>query len=217
MLDLNLFNARKGPLEILCLGAHCDDIEIGCGGALLKLLAARKDVGVTWVVFCSTPAREKEARRSAAAFLKGAKRQRILIHGFRDGFLPNQGEGPKEAFEALKQQPDPDFIFTHFRQDLHQDHRLVGDLTWNTFRNHVILEYEIPKWDGDLGAPNAFIPLAAAHAKKKVSLLMKHYGTQRSKDWFAPDIFLSLQRLRGMETRAPSGYAEAFYCRKLSL
>ena len=227
MLDLDVFgkSGRKGieggkgkaGLEVLCLGAHCDDIEIGCGGSMLRLLSARKDVKVTWVVFCSSPERGEEARRSAAAFLSGARKTDIIIHEFRDGFLPILGAGPKEAFEILKVRVRPDIVFTHFRGDAHQDHRAVSELTWNTFRDHLILEYEIPKWDGDLAIPNGFMPVTKALARRKIALLLRHYGTQRGRDWFNEEVFLSLMRLRGMESRSPSGLAEAFHCRKLLL
>ena len=154
MLALNLFSQPIS--EVLFLGAHCDDIEIGCGAAILKLISKRKDVHITWVVFCSDAAREKEARISAEHFLKGAQKKSIIIHAFRDGFLPYLGEGPKEAFEQLKLVSKPDIIFTHYRKDLHQDHRIISELTGNTFRDHVILEYEIPKYDGDFGSPNTY-------------------------------------------------------------
>lgn len=215
MLDLNLFSSKVS--EILFLGAHCDDIEIGCGATILKLLAERKDLTITWVVFCSNPDREKEARLCANAFLKGAQKKQIIIHSFRDGFLPYLGVGPKEAFESLKLLTKPDIIFTHFRKDLHQDHRIISELTWNTFRDHLILEYEIPKYDGDLNSPNGYNSVTKNAAKKKMDLLMSHYGSQRSKDWFNPELFEALMRLRGMECHSKSGFAEAFYCHKILL
>jgi LmbE family N-acetylglucosaminyl deacetylase len=203
------------PLRILCLGAHADDIEIGCGGLILDLLAVRRRVDVEWIVFSSTPEREREAHRSAALFLRGAARQRVAVHRFRDGFLPYEGGDVKEAFEELKRLANPDVILTHYRDDRHQDHRLISDLTWNTFRNHLILEYEIPKFDGDLGAPNCFVPLKRSICLRKVKYLTRAFGTQRDKHWFTPETFLSLMRLRGMECRAAGGYAEAFYARKV--
>jgi len=205
-------NAR---LKVLCVGAHSDDIEIGCGGLILQLLGGRPRVEVDWVVFSADAQREREARRSAAAFMRGAARQRVFVHHFRDGFLPYQGGDVKETFEQLKGAVNPDLILTHCRNDRHQDHRLLSDLTWNTFRDHFILEYEIPKFDGDLGAPNCFVPLGRATCSRKVKYLTSLFGSQRDKHWFAPETFLSLMRLRGMECRAASGYAEAFYARKV--
>jgi LmbE family N-acetylglucosaminyl deacetylase len=203
----------EGPLRVLALGAHCDDIEIGCGGTLLGLCAERKELTVRWVAFCSTPQRAEEGRASAAAFLEGAAAE-ITIHDGRDGFLPEQWAQTKERFEAIKREFQPDVIFTHCRGDLHQDHRTVSELTWNTWRNHLVLEYEIPKYDGDLGAPNTFAPLTAARLERKIELLLHHFPTQRGKQWFAPELFRALPRIRGMECVAPEGLAEAFYCRK---
>jgi LmbE family N-acetylglucosaminyl deacetylase len=197
---------------VLCLGAHPDDIEIGCGGTILSLLASRK-VDCRWVVFsgAGTP-REAEARRSAELFLgRGAG---IEVHGFRDGFFPYLGGQVKDAFEALTKTLDPDLIFTHARADRHQDHRIVSDLTWNTFRSHLILEYEIPKYDGDLGIPNLFAPITEAVARKKLRLLSTAFPTQRRKRWFSADTFRAVLRLRGIESGAPEGLAEAFYARK---
>lgn len=203
-----------GPLRVLALGAHCDDVEIGCGGTLLRLAAERRELEVRWVAFCSTPARAKEGHASAAAFLEGAARSKVDIHDHRDGFLPESWAAVKERFEALKQVFSPDLIFTHFRHDLHQDHRIVSDLTWNTWRNHLILEYEIPKFDGDLGIPGLFAPLSQATLERKIALLLQHFPTQRDKPWFTPDLFRALPRIRGMECAAPEGFAEAFHCRK---
>jgi len=199
---------------VLCLGAHSDDIEIGCGGLVLHLLARRR-VELDWVVFSAAAAREREARRSATLFLRGAARQRVAIHRFRDGFFPYDGGDIKNTFEELKGEVDPDLILTHYRDDRHQDHRLLSDLTWNTFRNHFILEYEIPKFDGDLGAPNCFVPLRRSACMRKVKYLKAAFGTQRDKHWFCAETFMGLMRLRGMECRAAGGYAEAFYARKL--
>lgn len=206
-----------GPLRVLCLGAHCDDIEIGCGGTLLHLQEARPGLDIRWLVFCSDPRRAQEARESAAGFLGAGAGERLTIHGFRDGFLPWQGDAAKEALEAAKAAVDPDLIFTHARHDLHQDHRLVSDLTWQTFRRHLILEYEIPKWDGDLGTPNSYVPLEERHVARKAETLLKAYGSQRGKGWFDADLFRGLMRMRGVEAGAPSRFAEAFYARKLIL
>jgi LmbE family N-acetylglucosaminyl deacetylase len=205
------------PLRVLCLGAHSDDIEIGCGGFILQLLRSRRNVDIDWVVFSATNLREQEARRSAALFMRGARRQRVLISGFRDGFFPHEFAGLKELFETLKEAPPPDIVLTHYRDDRHQDHRVLSDLAWNTFRDHLVLEYEIPKYDGDLGVPNLFVPLDGAICRQKLAYLQRVFGTQRSKHWFQGETFSGLMRLRGMECRAPSRYAEAFYSRKTVL
>jgi LmbE family N-acetylglucosaminyl deacetylase len=203
------------PRTILCLGAHADDIEIGCGGAILTLLAAQRNVRCEWVVFSGGGGpREREARRSAALFLKGAPGPGVTVHAFRDGFFPYAGGEIKEAFEQLALRMSPDLIFTHARDDRHQDHRVVSDLTWNTFRRHLILEYEIPKYDGDLGQPNLFVPLSPAVARAKIRHLRTAFASQRSKRWFTADTFQALIRLRGIESAAPEGLAEAFYARK---
>ena len=217
MLPLSLPQDPAAPLKLLCLGAHADDIEIGCGGTILQLLAARPNTEVTWVVFSSAGVREREALAGASLFLEQAARQKIKVMKFRDGFFPYEGAKIKEFFEELKNEGDPDLIFTHYRDDRHQDHRTISDLTWNTWRRHLILEYEIPKWDGDLGRPNVFIPATRAVMERKVELLLEHFGSQRSKDWFDPQTFTGLARLRGIECRAPDGLAEAFHVRKLVL
>jgi LmbE family N-acetylglucosaminyl deacetylase len=203
--------------RVLALGCHSDDIEIGCGATLLALTRARADVGVTWVVFAADGDRAGEARASAARFLGAAAHADVVVHGFRDGFFPYVGGEVKEVFEQLKATVDPQVILTHTRFDLHQDHRLVCELTWNTFRDHLILEYEVPKYDGDLGTPNLFVPISRELAEEKAHLVSDAFPTQSEKHWFEPEVFLGLMRLRGMESRSPSGYAEAFTCRKLSL
>ncbi len=200
--------------RILALGAHADDIEIGCGGTLLRLAAERRDLEVRWVVFCATPERAREARASAAAFLRGVARTTVEVHAHRDGFLPWEGAAVKERFEALKRDYAPDLVFTHMRDDRHQDHRLVSDLTWNTFRDHLILEFEIPKYDGDFGSPNAFSVLSAETVERKIALVREHFPSQAAKHWFTPELLRAVPRIRGMECVAPEGYAEAFYCRK---
>jgi LmbE family N-acetylglucosaminyl deacetylase len=214
MHPLHVVNGAGTPLRILCLGAHSDDIEIGCGGLILQLIAQVKAVDVTWVVFSGGRKRQAEARRSAKLFLKGAGRTRVLIKSFRDGFFPFDGAKVKGVFETLKAGPRPDLVLTHYRDDRHQDHRLLSDLTWNTFRDHWILEYEIPKFDGDLGSPNCFVPLDRATCDRKIEILRQAFGSQRDKHWFTDETFLGLMRLRGMECRAEPGYAEAFYGRK---
>jgi LmbE family N-acetylglucosaminyl deacetylase len=203
--------------RILALGSHSDDIEIGCGATLLALTRARSDVEVTWLVLGADGARAEEANAGAARFLEGAGRAEVRVHGFRDGYFPYVGTELKDIFESLKAELDPQLIFTHTRFDLHQDHRLVCELTWNTFRNHLILEYEVPKYDGDLGAPNVFVPVSRKLAEEKVRLLQEVFPSQSGKHWFDAELFLGLMRLRGMEAHSASRYAEAFTCRKLSL
>ena len=201
--------------HVLCLGAHCDDLEIGCGGTVLTLAEGRHPPAFTWVVFSSDATREAEALEGARVLLAKASRSRIVIKKFRDGFLPYEGQGVKEAFEELKGEVSPDLILTHYRGDLHQDHRLISELTWNTFRDHLILEFEIPKWDGDLGAPNVFVPLDESRCQRKIDAILTSFPSQAGKPWFSEELFRSLVRLRGMECNSPSKYAEAFYCRKL--
>lgn len=216
MLGLALHCDRDTPLHILCLGAHSDDIEIGCGGTILRLLQEYPQARVCWVVFSGSEERAKEARRSAECFLAACAEREIMVKEFADGFFPYIGAEIKRTFEELKRKLSPDLIFTHTRQDLHQDHRLINELTWNTFRDHLILEYEIPKYDGDLGAPNVFVHLDEEICRHKTRSLMEHFATQANKDWFTGDTFLSLMRLRGLESRSPSRYAEAFYARKIT-
>jgi LmbE family N-acetylglucosaminyl deacetylase len=205
------------PKKILCLGAHCDDIEIGCGGTLLKLIRTMKDVHVYWVVFSSDERREKEALKSANDFLKSLRKKKIVIKRFRNSFFPYCGAEIKEYFEQLTKEFSPDIIFTHFKNDLHQDHRLISELTWNTYRNHLILEYEIPKYDGDLGSPNFFIQFDGTISRNKIEKIMKYFKSQYDKSWFTRDTLSSLLRLRGVESNAPDKYAEGFYCRKIIL
>lgn len=215
MLALSLGLPARAPLTVLCLGAHPDDIEIGCGGTMLRLLAERRRVTVHWVVMCPAGSRATEARRSASRLLRGAAASHVRIERFRDGYLPWQGAAVKDVFEELKREIEPDLVFTHARRDDHQDHRLIAELTWNTFRDHCVLEYEIPKYDGDLGQPNVFVPLAEGVRRRKVRLLMSAFPSQRSKRWFSEATFEGLMRLRGVECGAPEGYAEAFYGRKV--
>jgi LmbE family N-acetylglucosaminyl deacetylase len=214
MLPLKLTSTER-PLKVLCLGAHCDDIEIGCGGTILKLIEQYRRIEFYWLVFTSTPARKMEALACANRFLHGVREKKIVIENFRDGFLPYEGGRVKEYFESLKKEFSPDLIFTHYRHDLHQDHRLICELTWNTFRNHLILEYEIPKYDGDLGSPNFFVHLQESHYQAKIENLLASFDSQKAKAWFAEETFLALMRIRGMESCAPRGYAEAFYARKI--
>jgi LmbE family N-acetylglucosaminyl deacetylase len=215
MQRVSLF-ADRGPRRVLALGAHCDDIEIGCGGTLLRLAAERPDLEVLWVVFCSNSTRALEARASAEAFLLGAAGTRIVVHDFRDSFLPYSGGAVKDAFESLKNEFSPDLVFTHYRNDRHQDHRLVSELTWNTWRDHLILEYEIPKYDGDFGSPNLFAPFPRATLERKIDLVMEHFRSQSGRQWFTRDLLQAVARIRGMECGAPDQVAEGFYARKVA-
>jgi LmbE family N-acetylglucosaminyl deacetylase len=214
MLPLHLEKAAAEGMSLLCLGAHCDDIEIGCGGTLLHLKAAFPRLKFHWVVFSASGLRGREAAKAADLFTAGCEKE-ILLKAFRDGFLPYRGGEVKELFEEVKSQVKPDLIFTHWQGDAHQDHRLISELTWNTFRNHLILEYEIPKYDGDMGRPNFFVPLEAPLYENKVDYLFEAFDSQRSKRWFDRETFLGLMRLRGMESNSPSGYAEGFHARKV--
>jgi LmbE family N-acetylglucosaminyl deacetylase len=198
---------------LLLLGAHADDIEIGCGGTILTLASAHPDLNILWVVFSGEGNRRPEARSSAQLFLKGVDRTKVVVKQFKTSFFPAQLKAIKRYFESLKHKFEPDIVFTHHREDRHQDHRLLSDLTWNTFRDHLILEYEVPKYDGDLGMPNLFVPLDKAVCRRKASYLCKVFRTQGDKHWFTEDTFLALMRLRGLE--CASGYAEAFHCRKM--
>ncbi len=215
MLGLTLGGDPDAPLHVLVLGAHADDIEIGCGGTLLRLVSEHPNLTVDWVVLSGDGERATEAAESAAAFLDGAGAARIAVERFRDGFFPYVGAEVKQFLEGLKSRVSPDLILTHRLEDRHQDHRLVAELTWNTFRDHLILEYEIPKYEGDLGQPNLFVPLERQHCERKVELLLKHFPSQSGRDWFADQTFWAMLRLRGLESRAPSTFAEAFHARKL--
>jgi LmbE family N-acetylglucosaminyl deacetylase len=217
MLTFDFASDRTRPLRILCLGAHSDDIEIGCGGTILRLLSEHDDVEVPWVVLGSSGQRDGEAVASAGEFLADATKKEVIVKNFRNGFFPYVGEEIKEFFETLKDRISPDVIFTHYRNDLHQDHRLVSELTWNTYRNHLILEYEIMKYDGDLGSPNLFVHLDEATCRKKVAVILDCFKTQRDHDWFTADAFWSLLRIRGIESKAPGKHAEGFHCRKVVL
>jgi len=216
MIQLNLDSSGTGPLKVLCLGAHSDDIEIGCGGTIIRLAAQYPDCEFHWAVFNAIGIRDAEARRAAQLFA-GSRLHGPLLKTFEDGFMPYVGGEVKAVFEKELKALSPDLIFTHNSSDAHQDHRLLSELTWNTFRDHFILEYEIPKYDGDLGRPSVFIPLEREVCERKVRYLVEAFQSQQTKRWFQPDTFFSLMRLRGMECNSPSGYAEAFYCRKLVL
>jgi LmbE family N-acetylglucosaminyl deacetylase len=217
MLELNLAKDDRTPLKVLVLGSHSDDIEIGAGGTVLTLLGGERPLDVKWVVFSATGQRAPEAASSAAAFLQGATTSDVVLHAFRDGYFPHHGAEIKDRFEELKSQFDPDLILTHHSADCHQDHRVICELTWNSFRNHLILEYEIPKYDGDLGQPNLFVPIDRQVCDRKCDLLLDHFKSQTGKHWFTKDTFLALMRLRGLEANSPTLFAEAFHARKLTL
>jgi len=218
MLALSLPIRKSQSLRLLCIGAHSDDLEIGCGGAVLSWLESRPSIDVTWVVLTAQADRAREARKSAKALLKRAANVEIVLGDFKDGFLVAQYEAVETWFQSIKSHvPRPDIVFTHRLEDRHQDHRLASELTWNTWRDHLILEYEIMKYEGDLGQPNVFVPLQGTIARRKATHLKRHFGSQRAKGWFTEQNFLALARLRGVECRAESGYAEAFHARKLVL
>jgi LmbE family N-acetylglucosaminyl deacetylase len=216
MLSLELGRSGGAPVRLLAIGAHPDDIEIGCCGTILKLLEEDALSAIGWVVLSGKGERADEARASAEAVLSGVDEKRLMLRDFRDGFFPYDGGDIKEFFESLKEF-SPDIVLTHQRADLHQDHRVACELTWNTFRDHLILEYEVPKYDGDMGSPNLFVPLGEDLRRRKIDHLMTHFASQRPKRWFKDDLFSGLLRLRGMECNSPTSFAEAFYCRKAML
>jgi LmbE family N-acetylglucosaminyl deacetylase len=213
-VNLNLTLQPNVSPRLLCLGAHCDDIEIGCGGTILKLIDTYPDLTVCWAVLSSTPERADEARASAESFLASVQRKQIIINNFTDSFFPPAWAEIKRFMETLKPN-NPDLIFTHYRRDAHQDHRVISELTWNTFRDHLILEYEIPKYDGDLGTPNCFVHLDQGLCERKIGSILEHFRSQHGKQWFTDDTFRALLRLRGVESNSCDRYAEGFYCRKL--
>jgi LmbE family N-acetylglucosaminyl deacetylase len=216
MLSLDLVRDPNTPFRVLALGAHCDDIEIGCGATLLHLLEHYPNLCFDWVVFTSNAVRAREAEAAAERFLRGAKEKRVLIKQFHNGYFPDQWARIKDDFETLKGEVNPDLILTHHQQDAHQDHRTIAELSWNTFRDHLILEYEIPKYDSDLGSPNFFVPIDAATARRKARAVVECFPSQSDKHWFTEDTFLALMRLRGVQSAATTGFAEAFYARKIS-
>lgn len=213
MLQLSLGSVRR----ILCLGAHSDDIEIGAGGTVLELAGQFPDLEIFWVVFSASSLRAEEARQSAEAFLDRVVNKEIRIGSFRESYFPSEWASIKDWIEEIRTKFDPEIVFTHYRDDRHQDHRVLSDLAWNTFRNQLILEYEIVKYDGDLGRPNVFMPLSEHLCARKIDLLLKHFKTQSTKHWFTGDTFEAIHRIRGVECASASGRAEAFYCRKLVL
>jgi LmbE family N-acetylglucosaminyl deacetylase len=216
MINIAVGGASR-PLNVLCLGCHSDDIEIGCGGTILRLAQQYPGSTFDWVVFSAIGVREAEAQQGASLFVRPDALRGPTLKQFRDGFMPFAGAEVKTIFEELKQAVSPDLILTHYRKDAHQDHRLISELTWNTFRDHMILEYEIPKYDGDLSQPGFYVPLTEDLYRRKVRYIMDAFQSQRAKRWFQESTFLGLMRLRGMECNSPSGYAEAFHCRKIVL
>jgi LmbE family N-acetylglucosaminyl deacetylase len=213
MWHISLGSVRR----ILCLGAHSDDIEIGIGGTMLKLVGEIPDLEVCWVVFSAPGPRSDEATRSADDFLSGVANKEIRIGSLRESYFPSEWPSIKDWFEEIKARFDPDVVFTHYRDDRHQDHRVLSDLAWNTFRNHLIFEYEILKYDGDLGSPDVFMPLSEQLCSQKIGLLLKHFKSQTTKHWFTSETFEAMHRIRGIECASATGRAEAFYCRKMTL
>jgi LmbE family N-acetylglucosaminyl deacetylase len=216
MFNIRFFGESKKP-KILCLGAHADDVEIGCGGTILRLISEVPEVQFYWVVFSGGSKRAKEAHQSANFFLRGAGSKVITVQDYRESYFPFFGADIKDFFEKLRKDISPDLVFTHYKNDAHQDHRLLSELTWNTFRNHFILEYEIPKYDGDLGNPNMYVYLDESVVQKKVKFICDVFQSQSKKQWFNEETFRSILRIRGVESNSPSKYAEAFYCRKMFL
>jgi LmbE family N-acetylglucosaminyl deacetylase len=214
MFNIRFFGESKKP-KILCLGAHADDVEIGCGGTILRLISEVPEVQFYWVVFSGGSKRAKEAHQSANFFLRGAGSKVITVQDYRESYFPFFGADIKDFFEKLRKDISPDLVFTHYKNDAHQDHRLLSELTWNTFRNHFILEYEIPKYDGDLGNPNLYVYLDESVVQKKVKFICDVFQSQNEKQWFNEETFRSILRIRGVESNSPSKYAEAFYCRKM--
>lgn len=208
------FTAFGSAATVLCIGAHCDDIEIGCGATLVRMAREHPKLSFFWAVFAGSSVREQESR-AAAAQLLGVQRVELQYFGFRESYFPSQQDQVKDAFESLKATVKPDLILTHRIEDRHQDHRVLADLTWNTFRSHLILEYEIPKYEGDLGQPNFFVPVSATDLDHKVEMLMRSFSSQHSRSWFTSETFRALARIRGIECAAASGYAEAFHARKI--
>jgi LmbE family N-acetylglucosaminyl deacetylase len=202
-------------LEVLCIGAHCDDIEIGCGGTLLALQRQYPRLRIPWLVLTSDPARRREALRSSEDLISSRARGQVLVHDLPDGRLPAHFEQVKSRIAEASAAVNPDWVLSHHGADRHQDHALVSAITWQIFRDHLIWEYEIPKYDADLGSPNAYVPLPPDVAQQKAESIMHAFATQRDKSWFKSENLLALMRLRGLECRAGSGFAEAFHCRKL--
>jgi len=215
ILPLTLGSPSAQPLKILLLGAHSDDLEIGCGGTILRLLDEHPGSNVYWVVFSASPEREREARDSAAAFTAHAGSCTVVVKTFRESFFPAQWVEIKEFFEQVRRAFEPDLVLSHHRDDLHQDHKTIAEPTWNTFRNHLVLAYEIPKYEGDLGKPSLYVPLTRAQADRKVELILRHFASQAGRTWFRSDTFEGLMSIRAIECNAPEARAEAFHARKI--
>src|SRR5579859_4932756 len=207
----------EGIKKVLCLGAHSDDIEIGCGATILRLIQEQPDLEIYWLVFCARGTRAREAKASASEFLHGVRARRIRTMTYRESYFPDEWSEIKDTFEQVKRSFQPDLVLTQYRNDRHQDHRVLSDLAWNTFRNHLVLEYEIPKYDGDLGLPNLYVPVPRELCERKIAVLLRHFQSQTNRHWFTEDTFWALLRLRGIECVSSSGFAEAFYGRKLWL
>ncbi len=207
----------EGVKKVLCLGAHSDDIEIGCGATILRLIQEQPDLEIYWLVFSARGVRAREAKASASEFLHGVRARRIRTMTYRESYFPDEWSGIKDTFEQVKRSFQPDLVLTQYRNDRHQDHRVLSDLAWNTFRNHLVLEYEIPKYDGDLGLPNLYVPVPRELCERKIAVLLRHFQSQTNRHWFTEDTFWALLRLRGIECASSSGFAEAFYGRKLWL
>lgn len=216
MLPLQLGPDRK-RLRVLCLGAHSDDIEIGCGGTLMRWMEEYEQVHVTWAVLSASGVRGEEASRSVQALLLPGVTADVVLGDFEDAHLPAEFRRAKSFMRELHDRADVDVVLTHCLGDRHQDHRLIAELTWQCWRNHLVLGYEIPKYEGDLGRPNLFVPLSTAVVERKVAHLLEHFGSQRSRDWFSAETFSGLMRIRGLECRAASGFAEAFHAPKVVL
>jgi LmbE family N-acetylglucosaminyl deacetylase len=213
MLEFDI-SAKRSPQKLLLVGAHCDDIEIGMGATLRRYSERHPEAQILWVTLSSNEVRAAETRVAGARLLSRARNATLVVKSFREGYFPYIGAELKDFFESLKSQIAPDIVFTHWRDDLHQDHRIASELTWNTFRDHLILEYEIPKYDGDLRTPNLYVPISKEELELKVEILMTSFPSQVHRSWFTPDTFRGIARLRGIECNAPEAFAEAFHCRK---
>lgn len=214
MLPLRLVPANGAPLTVLAVGAHSDDVEIGSGGTLLTLAAALPEVRAHVVVLSATPTRAGEAQAGARRFLPGG-RVDVEVHDLPDGRYPGHWAGLKDRLEELARRVRPDLILAPRLDDAHQDHRTVARLVRTVWRDHLVLGYEIPKYDGDLPRPNLYVPLTAEVLQEKLRLLRTCFPSQADRDWFDDEVFRGLARLRGVESRCR--YAEGFEVTKLVL